>query len=489
MTAQEELIAARLPAPPTVLPAVPAPPASTITLPATPLIVINGKRVPVIPQFAPAALTGLGSLTAKFVPKVTAAGGNSGLGLLTAAMSSFQPSTGGFDAVGTTTASAKAGVGAKVVVAAVFGATAELAVTDAAFGNVGILSADVQPRAGALPAFSSVTITTATVAYAASFGGEGESNGTYNQSVRLVEAGAAAGTATATTVVKGSVKIAAGFGGAGSIAASSVPNSTAAPVTGGTGTLRALTGVPVLPVGLGGLSADVGIFARFGSAATVSAPVSFPAEVNGEGALAVAAVPVCAAAFSGSGGLVGLRAAMDVLGTGSLSATIAGAGQFAATGTASAVTGGPAPFQSTGTLSMVAVSPFVPSGMIKNGTQLGPNSTNTWRQLVGWTANTTTYPGSVVTTDALICRGSKANATISASIQWSGYFHNSISVRIKKNDVVIATGSEATPAVAGATVSVADGDRITVEISDSSNLNSSQVATVAAGANTYVRIT
>ncbi|MBH0775015.1 hypothetical protein [Nocardia bovistercoris] len=148
-----------------------------------------------------------------------------------------------------------------------------------------------------------------------------------------------------------------------------------------------------------------------------------------------------------------------------------------------------APLTGTGNLTAAVVPGFRPSGMNKSGTQTGPNAQNTWVQVVGWTADTTSYPGSTVTTNALVSLGAKASATVAANVSWTpSGSSNSISARLKKNGTVIATGSAASPAVVSTTVAVAENDLITLEVSDSYGLAGIAQATINASG-TYIRIT
>ncbi|WP_067836007.1 hypothetical protein [Nocardia lijiangensis] len=148
-----------------------------------------------------------------------------------------------------------------------------------------------------------------------------------------------------------------------------------------------------------------------------------------------------------------------------------------------------APLTGGGTLTATAVPGFRPSGMNKSGTQSGPTTQNAWVQVNNWTADTANYPGSTVDTNGLVSQGIKASATIAGSAGWTpGIQSNSIAVRLKKNGTVIATGTSANPATVSATVAVAQGDRITLEVIDTSSWASLSAATINA-ANTYLRIT
>jgi hypothetical protein len=136
-----------------------------------------------------------------------------------------------------------------------------------------------------------------------------------------------------------------------------------------------------------------------------------------------------------------------------------------------------------------ASATFAASGMVKSGSTASTSSA-AWAQLKTWTADTTNYPGSTVSSDALISQGGKASATISTSIAWTGGLYPSIQVRIKVNDALAVTGATSTtsPSTATVTTTIADGDRITVEIIDNGSYASSAYASITTGATTYVRV-
>ncbi|MEV0028807.1 hypothetical protein [Nocardia sp. NPDC050793] len=211
-----------------------------------------------------------------------------------------------------------------------------------------------------------------------------------------------------------------------------------------------------------GLSAKVLVSAGFGSDGRAAA---INAIARGAGELSATVVPHSGAvsAFHGTATATGVQTFPPV----AVSAPLTGGGSLAAT----------------------AVPGFMPSGMNKSGNQPGPNTQNSWVQVINWTADTTNYPGSAVDTNALVAQGAKASATVAASVAWtSGNYPSSIAVRLKQNSAVIATGTTANPAVANATVAVAAGDRFTVEVSDGSGWAPYSQATINA-VNTYLRIT
>ncbi len=134
-----------------------------------------------------------------------------------------------------------------------------------------------------------------------------------------------------------------------------------------------------------------------------------------------------------------------------------------------------------------ALASFLPSGMTKNGTFTIPAS---YTKILSWTADTTNYPGSTVSSDGLVVQGANSSATITANIPWTASLSMTVTVRIKVNNVVVATGSGATGTSGTSTAlatgqTVATGDNITVEVvSTQANFGS-----VSSGTNTYVRVT
>lgn len=132
-------------------------------------------------------------------------------------------------------------------------------------------------------------------------------------------------------------------------------------------------------------------------------------------------------------------------------------------------------------------TPFLPSGMTKNGTFAIQGS---YTKVTNWTADTTNYPGSTVASDGLVVQSANSNATITANIPWTGSLSMTVTVRIKVGTTVVATGTGVTGTSGTSTAvatgqTVAAGDNITVEaISTQANFGS-----VSSGTNTYVRVT
>ncbi|MFD6105971.1 hypothetical protein ACFWFQ_25250 [Nocardia salmonicida] len=202
-------------------------------------------------------------------------------------------------------------------------------------------------------------------------------------------------------------------------------------------------------------------------AGTLSALTGQPVTLDGGGVLAVAqGMPV---STTGSGGLV--------------------AGSSAKAGVGMAHTG-------IGQLSMVTVPSFAPAGMTKSSpawTQM----TNDWLPVLGWTADTGTYPGSTVNTDGIVAQSAKAAATLAASIVFTaaGAVNVSVTLRLTVNNVVVATGTATpVPASTSATVtvsvvrSIAAGDVVRVQAMGNQFLNVYN-PTAQVNSASYVRIT
>ncbi|MGM5068384.1 hypothetical protein EU244_026345 [Rhodococcus qingshengii] len=133
---------------------------------------------------------------------------------------------------------------------------------------------------------------------------------------------------------------------------------------------------------------------------------------------------------------------------------------------------------------------FTPMGMLKSGPLSTPAS-NTRLQVTGW-AQDPAYPGSVVTSDALVINGTKT-ATVAAAVVWQDrWFATSYVVEIRKNGVLIpgatisgtgpSSGTGMSLTVPVTSVAVASGDQITLWASGSGFSNT----ILAAG--TYLRI-
>jgi hypothetical protein len=134
-----------------------------------------------------------------------------------------------------------------------------------------------------------------------------------------------------------------------------------------------------------------------------------------------------------------------------------------------------------------ALTAFLPSGMTKNGAFTIPGS---YTRITSWTADTTNYPGSTVSSDGLVVQGANSSATITANIPWTGSLTMTVTVRIKVGATVVATGTGVTGTSGTSTAvatgqTVATGDNVTVEIIS----NQANFGSVTTGTSTYVRVT
>jgi hypothetical protein len=231
--------------------------------------------------------------------------------------------------------------------------------------------------------------------------------------------------------------------------------------------------------GLAAVAAPVAV-ADFTAEGTFSVPTNDTnADFTGAGTLTATAIPCALAQFTGEG-----TVSTGVVAT----ATAAFSGSGALTGPA--VPAATAGFTGAGTLS-AAAAVFAESGMNKSGTT--QQITNAMAVITTWTADTTGYPGSTTSGNALVVNGAGTSKTLSARVAWapgSGNNHT-VSVQIKKNGTLVGTaGTPVTvsPSLVSVTTNVVSGDLITVEVLDTGPwANSGFKATVSTGTGTYVR--
>ncbi|MBF6133525.1 hypothetical protein IU501_10990 [Nocardia otitidiscaviarum] len=147
---------------------------------------------------------------------------------------------------------------------------------------------------------------------------------------------------------------------------------------------------------------------------------------------------------------------------------------------------------STGTAPAPTFQSFQPSGMNKNGT-LG--SSNSWADVTGWTADTTNYPGSVVTDNrALVANGGQAAVTLRAEVAFApggAYFSGTgFQIQILVNGSPAQTGA-GVPASSGTAVcetvtSISNGDQVKVQARANNSYTQLPVIQVSG---TFLRIT
>ncbi|MEV0031450.1 hypothetical protein [Nocardia sp. NPDC050793] len=264
----------------------------------------------------------------------------------------------------------------------------------------------------------------------------------------------------------------------------------------GSGTLTAVASHPARFGGSGQLSAAVTAHVQaapaFTGSGTLTAPtrIALPAALAGSGELSAVVIGgyPAAAAFAGSGALAAVivpkaQAAAALTGSGELTAQLA---TFTA---AAALTG-------SGTLSATAQAGFQPSGMNKNGNSAQLSTSYT--EVTSWTADTTGYPGSTVSSNALVANGSKAAAIVSASVIVANSQFGTVWCRLAlyRNGVLLHEGSETTVPAAGTatvtvnvtspvTTSITSGDLITLQ----ARAQMVSSITVQGGTSSWVHIT
>lgn len=137
--------------------------------------------------------------------------------------------------------------------------------------------------------------------------------------------------------------------------------------------------------------------------------------------------------------------------------------------------------------------PFFPSGMFKNGASATLGTS--FAQVTNWTADTTPYPGSTISSHGLVVQSTRAGAKVACSVVASAASAGggTVQVRLKVGTTVVVTSTAVSiPGFGGtntiainATVDVAAGDVVTLEALSSSGAN----ATIVTGANSWVRVT
>ncbi|MCD2157772.1 hypothetical protein LQL77_28930 [Rhodococcus cerastii] len=125
----------------------------------------------------------------------------------------------------------------------------------------------------------------------------------------------------------------------------------------------------------------------------------------------------------------------------------------------------------TGSAWETIYSSFTPVGMLKSGTFATPSS-STPIQVTGWGSDPA-YPGSIVTSNALVASGTKA-ATLEVSVVFGRqYFNRIYKVEVRRGSTVVASQTATAPAntgtytvsIAPSEIAVASGDQFTVWVS------------------------
>jgi len=108
---------------------------------------------------------------------------------------------------------------------------------------------------------------------------------------------------------------------------------------------------------------------------------------------------------------------------------------------------------------------YKPSGMLLSSS-FAATPNNSYQQVTGFVADTTNYPGSTVSSNALVLQ-SGGSTTLTASATWSSSLAGAGQLQIERNGTVVVTGSAAASATTGtatATVNITGtaGDLITL---------------------------
>ncbi|MEC3955794.1 hypothetical protein VMT65_22365 [Nocardia sp. CDC153] len=239
----------------------------------------------------------------------------------------------------------------------------------------------------------------------------------------------------------------------------------------GLGALSAVVGVwqPVIGNFGGTGSAAASVVVGGGSKAVVSASFATEgllrvrdASFGAVGGLSAAIVPklTAAASFYGVGSAIGVQPAFATA-------------TFATTGAAAAVTGQLAQWSGSGALSCAVVIGMRPAGMTKSGAAWSTTINAQYAQITGWTADTTNYPGSSVSSDGLVASSSKSNANLAASIVFTGGSFSDMNVTLK-------LAVNGTPVITGAAKSVPAGSTTTVTVTGNATLNANDKVSVLA---------
>ncbi|WP_431954006.1 hypothetical protein [Nocardia lijiangensis] len=129
--------------------------------------------------------------------------------------------------------------------------------------------------------------------------------------------------------------------------------------------------------------------------------------------------------------------------------------------------------------------------MTKDGAS-SMGDTTAWTVVPGWIADTSNYPGSVVSGGGLQAQSSNGSAQLTCAVVFAGgAFSGNYQARLRVGTTVVATSAVVSGTsgtlTASATVPVSAGDVVTVETQTS--VEDTWRATVSGGAGTYVRIT
>ncbi|MDJ0405905.1 hypothetical protein QNA23_20595 [Rhodococcus erythropolis] len=264
----------------------------------------------------------------------------------------------------------------------------------------------------------------------------------------------------------------AAYSGSGSLAAK-IAAALAVTLSGSGQSAFTSSAIGIAPFALSGEGTATATVIAVGGAYSVSA------NFTGEGSATAKVVPAVTAAFNGSGSASAAVAS-------AIKSLFNGSGQD----TAKVVSAVKAGFTGSGTASATMVPGFTPSGMTKNTSAQNWTGTAAF-QVTGMVAES----GSTLSGSALLPNGSKTGATVTAQVSISATnFMTSITAELRKNGTLVPGGtvtvstsstSTATLTIPTRTVDVVGTDQFTIWVTPGGATG----GTVAAGVNTYVRIT
>lgn len=220
------------------------------------------------------------------------------------------------------------------------------------------------------------------------------------------------------------------------------------------------------------VSADAGVLAVAATSSASAIPILSDANVSVPTASASAAAPVPGVETTGSTIVVPpAAAAMADAPVPMVSASMSVAAPTATASAAAAapvVSGGASVTAPAASASADAAAPavaavnFAPSGMTKNGTSSAGTG---WGVVPNWSANTGTYPGSSVDgTHGLVVQGSKTNASLSASVPYTGaIFGTTHRIRLvdQSGNVLVTGANVGSGATSGTCTASASGVNLT----------------------------
>lgn len=246
------------------------------------------------------------------------------------------------------------------------------------------------------------------------------------------------------------------------------------------------------------VTADAVVTAPVATISVEAIPIVTDATVNAPTALATAQGLVPDVATTGSAvvapptATITLDAPVPIVSASK--SVVAPIASISVAATAPVVGGGATITAPTATVSAAATAPavtavnFQASGMNKATSTHG--LTTSYAQVNTWVADTSGYPGSTVSSHSLVVNGTKGSATLEARAAFTSSLACTCTLRIFKNGVLAVQGSASASSTNGAatasggSISVSNGDLITLQAIASNNFGS-----ISIGTGTYVRCT